>query len=719
MSTTTPLAYNTGSTIPDTTQIGDLAVGTTPQNYSGNLGGVPWWMGPDEDLGYVIAHPVPSNTQPTEIPGTFASLGFDRTKDFSDQSFINLSEYVSRKYSTPQTFTSASDASTWLTNNGFWNTYGLFGNLIMNWDIQNQTSYNGFGTIITDLESKSNGAIYNTFTYSNAVTKYIDVNYTSNNTYIMTSSSLNPYLNPANTGTEISIFLWIYPTSDSGIILSEQGSYPPDTGWYDAQIQLSGGTLIFDVWPYTANHIVSNVQIPLYDWSYVGFSYKETSPTGTLTAYVNGQVVGSESINRQTPYNVGDTNLLYALGYPCATNFGTGQSLDGNFRFGAMKVWNYGLSNSQVLSEYNVSKINYTRGLIMDLNATNSNSYPGPGSGIWWDITANGNNGTPSGAVYSAITGGTFVFNGTSDFVSVGQPIASNSSYSISAWINANDLVGARNIVSSTDSPFWCSNGVLYAGVGGSYTDVIGPTLSTNTWYFVSMTFNDTTNTMKLYVNGSLVNSNTNVTTQYNAQDTYIGSHFTITNVSFWDGEIAQVYMYNNEQSAAEVLHLYNATKQTYENSFTITSADFVNNYLGYGCEGDNTGFNIGGSHGAGEAFYGPIFSQNNGGNPVKGNEILNYFNGNGLSVNNNAYMFNVTWGPGSSVSSGVVVMTCYYNNIDSAWVNIGTVDTTIPGWDVPGTNIYSVVRAQEGTFTLPATFSLYIPKIQDNDSWC
>ena len=54
MATTTPLAYNTGSTIPGTTQIGDLAVGTTDQDYSTNPGGVTWWMGPDEDLGYVI-----------------------------------------------------------------------------------------------------------------------------------------------------------------------------------------------------------------------------------------------------------------------------------------------------------------------------------------------------------------------------------------------------------------------------------------------------------------------------------------------------------------------------------------------------------------------------------------------------------------------------------------------------------------------------------------
>jgi hypothetical protein len=68
MATTTPLAYNPSLTpISGTTQVGQLAVGTTNQDYSTSPGGVTWWMGPDEDLGYVIAVPVSGNTQPTPV----------------------------------------------------------------------------------------------------------------------------------------------------------------------------------------------------------------------------------------------------------------------------------------------------------------------------------------------------------------------------------------------------------------------------------------------------------------------------------------------------------------------------------------------------------------------------------------------------------------------------------------------------------------------------
>ncbi len=120
MATTTPLAYNTGSTISGTIQIGDLAIGTTEQDYSSNPGGVVWWMGPDEDLGYVIAVPVSGNTQPTEITGVTASVGFFRSDDLTESSFVNLTNVVFN-----QNFTTGNQASTWLTNNGYWNSWVL------------------------------------------------------------------------------------------------------------------------------------------------------------------------------------------------------------------------------------------------------------------------------------------------------------------------------------------------------------------------------------------------------------------------------------------------------------------------------------------------------------------------------------------------------------------------------------------------------------------
>lgn len=120
MATARPFAYNTGSTITGTEQLGDLSIGYP---ISGFTNTPQYWNGPDEELGYVIAAPVSGNTQPTSIFGVTASVGFYRTDLFDDNQFIELSEIVSNIYETPQTFLTASEASVWLTNNGFWNTY--------------------------------------------------------------------------------------------------------------------------------------------------------------------------------------------------------------------------------------------------------------------------------------------------------------------------------------------------------------------------------------------------------------------------------------------------------------------------------------------------------------------------------------------------------------------------------------------------------------------
>ena len=146
MSTARPFAYNTGSIIAGTRQVGSLAVGTPTAGFAST--GLEWWEGPDEELGYVIAVPVSGDTQPTPVSGVTASLGFFRTDDFTDGSFIGLSQYVSNEYGTPQIFSSATEASIWLTNNGYWNSYPA---PVLYLDAGNPASYPGTGTVWTDL----------------------------------------------------------------------------------------------------------------------------------------------------------------------------------------------------------------------------------------------------------------------------------------------------------------------------------------------------------------------------------------------------------------------------------------------------------------------------------------------------------------------------------------------------------------------------------------
>jgi hypothetical protein len=120
MATARPFAYNPGATgpIPGTEQVGSLAVGTPANGFAAT--GLQWWNGPDEDLGYVIAQSVPSNTQPTPVSGVSASVGFFRSAALTDPSFISIANAVAGP-SGP--FASGSAAKTWLNANGYWTSY--------------------------------------------------------------------------------------------------------------------------------------------------------------------------------------------------------------------------------------------------------------------------------------------------------------------------------------------------------------------------------------------------------------------------------------------------------------------------------------------------------------------------------------------------------------------------------------------------------------------
>jgi hypothetical protein len=116
-----PFAYNLGSPISGTTQVGDLAIGDINVQYSENYGSVTWWEGPNEISGYVIAHPTPSGNQPNPI-SVPAYLGFWRSKFKTNESFLDLVNVIPpRKGLTP--FTNTTDASNWLSENGFWTSY--------------------------------------------------------------------------------------------------------------------------------------------------------------------------------------------------------------------------------------------------------------------------------------------------------------------------------------------------------------------------------------------------------------------------------------------------------------------------------------------------------------------------------------------------------------------------------------------------------------------
>jgi hypothetical protein len=219
-----------------------------------------------------------------------------------------------------------------------------------------------------------------------------------------------------------------------------------------------------------------------------------------------------------------------------------------------------------------------TDNLIVNLDAGNTNSYPGTGT-TWTNLVddfAVRTDYTISNGTFDSGDGGSIVFNGTSTFVDLGilfGPSVLTPSFTKEAWVNADVVTAARNILSSESNVFWNNGSTLSGGVGDSYSLVTSSNFPVTTWRHVVLTFDDTLKeipgnlgTMRLYINGVQVSENTSVAESYTIdQIERIGAHFFNGNpVSFWDGKIAEVRVYNAALTGTEVLNNYNNTKARY-----------------------------------------------------------------------------------------------------------------------------------------------------------
>jgi len=163
MSSSRAFSYSsTGGTISGTKKLTNLYIQDSAIDYSSKPGGITWWQGPDEDLGYVIATKVTSENQPSPL-GNIGNVKFWRTNGFLENEFIALAQTI-----TGQTFLSWGDAKTWLNSNDYWTSFeeSITNGIEVYLDSGNTASYSGSGTTWSDLSGNGNNAtLYNSPTY--------------------------------------------------------------------------------------------------------------------------------------------------------------------------------------------------------------------------------------------------------------------------------------------------------------------------------------------------------------------------------------------------------------------------------------------------------------------------------------------------------------------------------------------------------------------------
>jgi len=118
-----PFAYNpSNSVISGVTNVGNISIGTSGQDYSAKPGGLTWWMGPNESTGYVIGLQVAGGNQSTPVGGV-GNVQFWQTPDFSDLSFLSLVNYIKRDFGGVADLATSADAANWLSSNGYYTTW--------------------------------------------------------------------------------------------------------------------------------------------------------------------------------------------------------------------------------------------------------------------------------------------------------------------------------------------------------------------------------------------------------------------------------------------------------------------------------------------------------------------------------------------------------------------------------------------------------------------
>ena len=218
-----------------------------------------------------------------------------------------------------------------------------------------------------------------------------------------------------------------------------------------------------------------------------------------------------------------------------------------------------------------------TSGLVLNLDAAQTASYPGTGT-TWTDLSGNGNNGTlVNGPTYSSANYGSIVFDGSNDYVTIPDSnnwFYSTNDFSIEFWYKFNSIPGASDQyfysqrVSGGDYVFIFATSTSW--VFDAYSaSVQGPSISsavthgTTNWNQLCLSRIGTS--FSLYLNAQLIGSQTN--------------SFNLTNLSAaldfgrWSGgagrninaNASSLKIYNTKGlTAAEVQQNFNCLRMRY-----------------------------------------------------------------------------------------------------------------------------------------------------------
>lgn len=291
--------------------------------------------------------------------------------------------------------------------------------------------------------------------------------------------------------------------------------------------------------------------------------------TGRLTSggvqeiYVNGKLEASTTITGSLATAVGQT---FRVGYRS-----TGQYLNGVID--QVRIYNYARTPAQIAWDYNQGDpVSHYK--LDDCTGSTLNDSSGNNNPLTITIGATGSQTTTgtcttSGAWFNGATGkyaSSLNFDGTDDY-------ARDSSYTydlrdrftLATWVKSSSMCSASHYLVELEygKPLlWTGGGGCTANVtmrnstDTNWNSFTGTTyLTDNTWYHLATTYDTTTGSVKIYVNGKLESTNTHTSQGGTAATSLsIGGRSTV----YFPGQLDDVRIYNYALTDAQIKMLYN-----------------------------------------------------------------------------------------------------------------------------------------------------------------
>jgi hypothetical protein len=207
-------------------------------------------------------------------------------------------------------------------------------------------------------------------------------------------------------------------------------------------------------------------------------------------------------------------------------------------------------------------------------------SYSGSGTALT-DLSLNGNNGTLQAApTYSALQGGTFLLNGTSQYISTTTSFANLQAQTQCIWFKTTSTAGTKlcgfeNTQTGTGTTSYDrmiyvgTDGKVYAGVydGAVRLAVSNTALNNNIWHHAVFTFTGTLST--IYIDGvaqttTAASSASSAYTSWCRIGSYAAAGWTSASSGYFSGTIGPFQLYNRALTNAEVLQNFNAGRERF-----------------------------------------------------------------------------------------------------------------------------------------------------------